>query len=48
MRYRLPEPESKVVLDFWNEIGRKLTALAEDFPEDIAGARFRPRTNVLP
>ena len=27
-------PESKVVLDSWNEIGRKLTALAEDFPED--------------
>jgi len=28
------EPESKVVLDSWNEIGRKLTAMAEDFPED--------------
>ena len=28
------EPEVKVVLDSWNEIGRKLTALAEDFPED--------------
>jgi len=28
------DPESKVVLDSWNEIGRKLTALAEDFPED--------------
>ena len=28
------EPESKVVLDAWNEIGRKLTAMAEDFPED--------------
>lgn len=28
------EPEMKVVLDSWNEIGRKLTALAEDFPED--------------
>ena len=25
---------SKVVLDSWNEIGRKLTAMAEDFPED--------------
>jgi uncharacterized damage-inducible protein DinB len=24
----------KVVLDSWNEIGRKLTALAADFPED--------------
>jgi len=28
------EPEMKVVLDSWNELGRKLTAMAEDFPED--------------
>ena len=28
------EPEMKVVLDSWNEIGRKLTEMAEDFPED--------------
>ena len=28
------EAEMKVVLDSWNEIGRKLTAMAEDFPED--------------
>ena len=28
------DPEVKVVLDAWNEIGRKLTAMAEDFPED--------------
>src|ERR1700729_3893325 len=28
------EPEVKVVLDSWTEIGRKLTAMAEDFPED--------------
>src|SRR5580692_1719113 len=28
------EPEVKVVLDSWNEIGRKLIAMAEDFPED--------------
>src|SRR5271169_394367 len=28
------EAESKVVLDAWNDIGRKLTAMAEDFPED--------------
>ncbi|HTB95398.1 MAG TPA: DinB family protein [Terracidiphilus sp.] len=28
------DPEMKVVLDSWNEIGRKLTAMAEDFPED--------------
>jgi uncharacterized damage-inducible protein DinB len=28
------DPELKVVLESWNEIGRKLTAMAEDFPED--------------
>ena len=28
------DPELKVVLDSWNEIGRKLTAMAGDFPED--------------
>ena len=28
------DPELRVVLDSWNEIGRKLTAMAEDFPED--------------
>jgi uncharacterized damage-inducible protein DinB len=28
------DPELKVVLNSWNEIGRKLTAMAEDFPED--------------
>src|SRR6266567_6052467 len=28
------DPELKVVLDSWNEIGRKLAAMAEDFPED--------------
>jgi uncharacterized damage-inducible protein DinB len=29
-----PESPSKVLLDSWNDIGRKLTAMAEDFPED--------------
>ena len=29
-----PASPSKVLLDDWNEIGRKLTAMAEDFPED--------------
>lgn len=29
-----PDSPSKVVLDSWNEIGRKLIAIAEDFPED--------------
>ena len=28
------DPESKVVLDSWNEIGRKLTTMAEEFPEN--------------
>jgi uncharacterized damage-inducible protein DinB len=29
-----PASPSKVLLDGWNEIGGKLTAMAEDFPED--------------
>lgn len=29
-----PDPASKVVIDSWNDIGRKLIAMAEDFPED--------------
>ncbi len=28
------DPPSKVVIDSWNDIGRKLIAMAEDFPED--------------
>lgn len=28
------DSQSKVVLDAWNDIGRKLIAMAEDFPED--------------
>src|ERR1700692_3291282 len=28
------DPELKVVLDSWNEVVRKLIAMAEDFPED--------------
>src|ERR1700675_2438004 len=28
------DPELKGVLDSWNEVGRKLIAMAEDFPED--------------
>src|SRR5580658_4402215 len=34
------DPELKVVLDSWNEVGRKLIAMAEDFPEDKYD--FRP------
>jgi len=29
-----PDSPSKTLLDAWNDIGRKLTAMAEDFPED--------------
>ena len=29
-----PDPPAKVLLDSWNDIGRKLIAMAEDFPED--------------
>ena len=29
-----PASPSKVLLDAWNDIGRKLTGMAEDFPED--------------
>src|SRR5262249_45351851 len=29
-----PDSASKVLLDSWNDIGRKLTAMAEDMPED--------------
>src|SRR5690349_1273035 len=28
------DPPAKAVLDSWNDIGRKLIAMAEDFPED--------------
>jgi uncharacterized damage-inducible protein DinB len=29
-----PASPSQVLLDAWNDVGRKLTAMAEDFPED--------------
>jgi hypothetical protein len=29
-----PSSPSQVLLDNWNEVGRKLIAMAEDFPED--------------
>lgn len=28
------DPPSKVLLDSWNDVGRKIIAMAEDFPED--------------
>src|SRR5450432_3143301 len=33
---------SKVLLDNWNEVGRKLTAMAEDFPEDKYDFKPKP------
>jgi uncharacterized damage-inducible protein DinB len=36
------DPELKVVLDSWNDIGRKLTAMAEDFPEDKYDFKPKP------
>jgi uncharacterized damage-inducible protein DinB len=29
-----PDSPTKVLLDTWNDVGRKLIAMAEDFPED--------------
>ena len=29
-----PDSPSKVLIDGWNDVGRKLIAMAEDFPED--------------
>jgi uncharacterized damage-inducible protein DinB len=37
-----PDSPSKVLLDAWNEIGRKLTAMAEDFPEDKYDFKANP------
>ncbi len=45
---RPAEAESKVVLDAWNEIGRKLTAMAEDFPEDKYDFEPTPRSTASP
>ena len=42
------DPEVKVVLDSWNEIGRKLTAMAEDFPEDNMTSSRHPRSGASP
>ncbi len=42
------DPELKVVLDSWNEIGRKLTAMAEDFPEDKYDFKPTPDSGASP
>jgi len=39
-----PDSPSKVVLDSWNDVGRKLIAMAEDFPE--AKYDFKPTPEV--
>jgi uncharacterized damage-inducible protein DinB len=36
------DPELKVVLDSWNDVGRKLIAMAEDFPEDKYDFKPKP------
>ena len=40
------DPELKVVLDSWNEIGRKLTAMAEIFPRTNMTSSRHPRSAV--
>ena len=39
---RPPSSPSKVLLDDWNDIGRKLIAMAEDFPADKYDFKPRP------
>jgi uncharacterized damage-inducible protein DinB len=38
---------SKVVLDSWNDIGRKLIAMAEDFPEDKYDMKPNPEQRTF-
>jgi hypothetical protein len=42
------DPELKVVLDSWNDVGRKLIAMAEDFPEDKYDFKPTPGITVYP
>src|SRR6185503_2003483 len=42
------DPELKVVLDSWNEVGRKLVAMAEDFPEDKYDFKPTPHSAASP
>jgi hypothetical protein len=44
VHFRPAPGPSAVLLDQWNEIGRKLTAMAEDFPEDKYD--FKPVTGA--
>jgi hypothetical protein len=42
------DSELKVVLDSWHEIGRKLTAMAEDFPRTNMISSRHPRSGASP
>jgi hypothetical protein len=42
-----PDSPSKVVLDSWNDIGRKLIAMAEDFTEDKYGFKPTPDQRIF-
>lgn len=41
-----PSP-SQAILEQWNDIGRKLTAMAEDFPEDKFGYKPMPESRTF-
>jgi len=41
------DPPSKVVLDSWNDIGRKIIAMAEDFPEDKYDMKPNPEQRTF-
>jgi len=41
------DPELKVVVDSWNDIGRKLIAMAEDFPEDKYDYKATPQQRTF-
>ena len=43
-----PDSPSKVLLDSWNDIGRKLIAMAEDMPEDKYDFKPTPAQRSLP
>jgi hypothetical protein len=44
---KTPPSASQIVLAQWNEIGRKLTAMAEDFPEDKYDFKATPAVRTF-
>jgi uncharacterized damage-inducible protein DinB len=42
-----PDNPSKVLLDSWNDVGRKLIAMAEDMPEDKYDFRPNPAERTI-